>query len=159
MSLTNCFLDPTHHSNTIKQYKHNVIILKQFENFDFNLIKPSDNIKILSQRTEDKILTIKGLPVECVPSFVYSFDDDDEIGGYLVYCSKRWIQKEELGMFADILGRYLKLYFAEKYVINSQYCIVVDLYNRKFIRCSQLDEGAIPKVLDRTLEEINKITQ
>ena len=54
--LNELLLDPTHHSNTIKQYKHNVIILKQFENFDFNLIKPSDNIKILSQRTEDKIL-------------------------------------------------------------------------------------------------------
>ncbi len=157
--LNELLLDPTHHSNTIKQYKHNVIILKQFEHFDFNLIKPSDNIKILSQRTEDKILTIKGLPVECVPSFVYSFDDDDEIGAIWFIAQKDGFKKEELGMFADILGRYLKLYFAEKYVINSQYCIVVDLYNRKFIRCSQLDEGAIPKVLDRTLEEINKITQ
>lgn len=157
--LNELLLDTTHHSNTIKQYKHNVIILKHFENFDFNIFKPSDDITILPQHNEDKILPIKGLPVESAPSFVYSFKNNgnDEVGAIWFVAQKDGFKREELGMFADILLRYLKLHFSRKYDINHKYCIVVDLYNGSYIDYLQLEEGVIPKVLDKTLDEIKKI--
>ena len=157
--LNELLLDTAHHSNTIKQYKHNVTILNHFENFDFSVLKPPVGITILPQHNENKILAINGLPIESAPSFVYSFKNDgnDEVGAIWFVAQKDGFKREELGMFADILSRYLKLYFSKKYDINHKYCIVVDLYNGSYIDYLQLEEGAIPKVLNRTLDEIKKI--
>ena len=148
----------TTHGNTIKQYNHNIRILKNFEDFDFSIWKPTEEIKILNQYKENKILPIKGLPIEATPSFVFLFNNsgNEEVGAIWFVAQKDGFKALELGMFAEIMYIYLKTHFS-KYDINPNFCIVVDLYNGTHIDYLKLEEGAIHKVLNSTLDEIKKL--
>ncbi|MDR2890333.1 MAG: hypothetical protein LBV18_01810 [Alistipes sp.] len=151
--------DTSLHGGTIKQYNHNISILKRFEDFNFSTLRPSNDIKILSQRNGNKIIPIFGLPIESAPSYVYSFENSGkkEIGAIWFVAKKNGFKDFELGMFVDILHRYLKIIFLGKCEVNSKFCIAVDLFNRTHLNYYQLEHKEVAKMLNPIVSKMKEL--
>jgi hypothetical protein len=149
----------TVYARTKTMYRRNINLLSKFENFDSKKTRPSNKVKFLTKHKADSILTIKGLQVEATPHHVFTFkkNDIDQIGAIWFIAKLDGFEKNELGMFADILYRYLRSHFSKDYNLSSKYCIAVDVFNNLQVNYSQLEKGEIPIILDLTLDEIKKL--
>jgi hypothetical protein len=149
----------TEFKKTKTMYKRNIDILYNYEDFDLKKWKPSKKIKLLKKHKDDSILTIKGLQVQVIPHHVFTFQKNDveEIGAIWFIAKLDGYRKDELGMFADILYRYLRTHFSKDYILNSKYCIAVDVFNNFEVSYSQLEKREMPLTLNSTLDEIKKL--
>jgi len=149
----------TEFQRTKTMYGRNIDILIKYEVFDFKIWKPNEQITYIKKHKSDFILTIKGLPIEAVPHHVFSFQDEDikEIGAIWFIAKLEGYSKIELGMFTDILFRYLKNVFSKDYSLNPRYCIAVDVVNNFAVNYYQIEKGEVPSILDKTIDEIKKI--
>lgn len=141
-------------------YKRNLDILHQFETFDLDRLRPSDDMKILKQHKENQILTLKGLPIKVTPNYVFRFLKNDVfvIGAIWFIAQLDGFKKSDLGMFADIMYRYLQTHYSKEHDISPEYCIAVDVFNGYDINYLQLKEKVVPQILIPTIDEINKLT-
>jgi len=149
----------TEYNTTKTMYKRNIDIIYNFEDFDLNQWKPLEELKFIKKNKENSVLLIKGLQIQVTPNHVFTFQREgiDEIGSIWFIAKLNGFSKSELGMFADILYRYLKINFAKDYSPNGKYCIAVDVFNNFEVSFSQLENGEIPYLLNSTLDEIKKL--
>ena len=140
-------------------YRRNIDILYKYEVFDFKIWKPNEQITYIKKHKSDFVLTIQGLPIEAVPHHVFYFQGDDikEIGAIWFIAKLDGYREVELGMFTDILYRYLKNIFSTDYILNPRYCIAVDVVNNFAVNYYQIEKGEVPSILDKTIAEIKKI--
>lgn len=147
------------YKRTKLMYKRNIDILSKYENSDFKKLRPSKKLKFLKKQKDNSILSIKGLPILVSPHHVFTFqnDDDEQIGAIWFIAKLDGFKNDELGMFTDILHRYLNMHFSKTYTLNPKYCIAVDLFNNSAINYLQLEKGEFPKILNSTLEELKEL--
>lgn len=60
----------------------------------------------------------------------------------------------ELGVFTEVLYKYLHLYYSENYRIEPDYCLSVDIVNSNEVKYTKILNEEIPSLLDTTLDEI-----
>jgi hypothetical protein len=60
-------------------------------------------------------------------------------------------------MFSEMLYKFLKHNYAEKYELNSKYCVAADMLSGQIVSYSQIEDGSIPQILTPTLDAINKL--
>jgi len=141
------------------QFQRNIDILASFEDFDFQSIKPKTDLTFHKQPKNKSILDIEGFPIEAKPSHVFSFSENgsDEIGAVWFISKLNGYKKSELGMFADIVFRYLDEIFSEDYYVNPIFCIAVDVFNGQEVNYEAIRNGKIPTLIDKTIREIKEI--
>jgi hypothetical protein len=141
------------------QFQRNIDVLHNFKEYDFQHLKPNADLTFLRQPKNKSLLDINGLPIEAKPCHIYTFSEDnsEEIGGIWFIAKLGGFEKSELGMFADILYRYLDKYYSKKFYVNSNYCIAVDLFNGQEINYLDIKNGNIPMLIDTTIAEMKKI--
>jgi hypothetical protein len=141
------------------QFQRNIDIISNFKEYDFEHLKPNDALKFLKQTKHQTLLDIKELPVEAKPCHIFSFSENnsEEIGGIWFVAQLKGFRKSELGMFADILYRYLKKYYSKDFYVNPDYCIAVDLYNGQDVNYTEIQDGNIPILIDSTLDDLKKV--
>jgi hypothetical protein len=141
-------------------YKRNIEVLSNYAPSDLKKWIPTKKLNFLHKHKSDFILPIKGLPIEAKPHHVFTFNkaDIEQVGSIWFIAQLGGYSPEELGMFADAQYRYLKAHFSKKYPISVDYCVAVDAFNNYVVHFSELKTGAVPKILDATLDEINKLT-
>jgi len=144
---------------TKTMYKRNISILNNYKEFDFKKWRPLKNITFLTKHKSNFILKIKGLEVEVKPHHVFTFQNGSttEVGAIWFIAKLNGFRKEELGMFTDILYRYLKIHHSKNNVVNSKYCIAVDVFNSLDVNYRELETGKVTAVLDSCLDEIRKL--
>lgn len=105
------------------------------------------------------MLTIKGLQIQAKPSHIYTYGKkgEEKIGAIWFIAKINGYSEEEVGMFCDMLYRFLKHNYSKKYQLIPNHCISVDMLNGHIIDYSQLEAGRPPQVLAPTLDEINKL--
>ena len=140
-------------------YERNISILYGFENFDFTLWKPKEEMTFLKKHKSDFVQGIRGLQLKATPQHVFSYESDgvDLVGSIWFIAKLGGYRKDELGMFTDILFRYLKNTFSKEYDPAPTYCIAVDTVNNIAVNYRELQEGKVPLLLDKTLDEIKKL--
>ncbi len=108
-------------------YRRNIDILYNYEDFDLKKWRPSKTLGYLKKTKDHSVLTIKGLPVKATPHHVFSFTRNgiQEIGAIWFIAKLNGFKKVELGMFVEILYRYLKVHYSRKHDLNTKYCIAV----------------------------------
>lgn len=146
--------------NRIKnQFQRNIDILNNFKDYDFKHLKPVSDVTFLKQPKFKSILDIKGFPVEAKPCHIYTFSESnsEEIGGIWFIAKLNGYKKSELGMFADILYRYLDKHYSKDFHINPNYCIAVDLFNGQEVNYSEIENGEVPILIELALDELNKL--
>lgn len=151
-------LENSEYDRTKTMYKRNIAILYSFEDIDFKKWRPSNKITFIKKHNPNSVISIKGLQVQATPHHVltYQKNGDKEIGAIWFIAKLGGYKKDELGMFADILYRYLKINFSKDYTLNPKYCIAVDVVNNFDVKYSQIEEAEIPAILIPTIDEIRK---
>lgn len=143
---------------TKDQFQKNIDVLNSFKDYDIKHLKPNANLTFLKQPKSQAILDIKGLPIEAKPCHIFSFSENnsDEIGGIWFIAQIKGFTKSELGMFCDMLFRYLKKHYSKQFYVNPKYCIAVDLYNGQDINYSEILNGKISSLIESTIEDLKK---
>lgn len=141
------------------QFLRNIEIINNFKDYDLELLKPNVDLTYLKQTKHKAILDIHGFPVQAKPCHVFSFSENnsEEIGGIWFVAQLKGFKKSELGMFVDILYRYLDKHYSKDYYINPDYCVAVDLYNGQEVNYTEIQNGNIPILIDSTLDDLKKI--
>jgi len=144
---------------TKTMYKRNIDILYNYEDFDFKKWRPTRKMEFLKKNKADSILTIKGLQVQAIPHHVFTYQKDEfeEVGAIWFIAKLNGFRKEELGIFADILYRYLNTHFSKDYNLNPKFCIAVDVFNNYEVNYSQIQRKEVSMLLNSTLDEIKKL--
>ncbi|MGS2738767.1 hypothetical protein [Sinomicrobium sp. M5D2P17] len=140
------------------QFQRNIDILANFQDFDFQHLKPNLELAFLKRPKVKSIIIVKDFPIEVKPSYVFSFSENnsEEIGAVWFVVKLGGFKKSELGMFADIMYRYLDKHYSKDFFVNPNYCIAVDLFNGQEVRYSEIQNGDIPILIDTTIEEIKR---
>ncbi|MCF8337920.1 MAG: hypothetical protein K9I74_08050 [Bacteroidales bacterium] len=141
------------------QFQRNVDILTNFTDFDFKEIKPNASLTFHKKPIDKSILDINGIPLQAKPDHVFSFsiNNSEEIGGVWFIAQIDGYNKEELGMFVDILYRYLYKHFSKDFYVNTTYCIAVDVYKGQYVSYEDIEKGYIPKLIEQTIDEIKSL--
>lgn len=141
------------------QFQRNIDIINNFKDYDFEHLKPTGDLTFLKQVKNHFILKIKGFPVESKPCHVFTFSENnsEEIGGIWFIAQLKGFKKSELGMFTDILYRYLEEHYSKEFYVNPRYCVAVDLYNAQEVNYEEIKNGEVPILIEQTLDEISKI--
>ncbi|MEC4004887.1 hypothetical protein OX283_009490 [Flavobacterium sp. SUN052] len=144
---------------TKDQFQKNIDLINNFKDFDMQLLKPNADLTFLKQPKNQSILDIKGLPIEAKPCHIFSFSENnsEEIGGIWFIAQKEGFKKSELGMFADILYRFLKKHYEKKFFVNPAYCIAVDLFNGQEANYGEIKNGNIPILIESTIHDLKKL--
>lgn len=140
------------------QFQRNLDIVNNFKDYDFKHLKPDVDLIFLTQPKAHAILNIKGFPIEAKPCHIFTFSNNksEEIGGIWFVAQLEGFKNSELGMFVDILYRYLDKYYSKNFYINPDYCIAVDLYNGQEVSYSEIQKGKIPILIDSTLDDLKE---
>jgi len=143
---------------TKNMYQRNMTILNNYKDYEIKKWRPKE-IELVSKNKDHSVLTLKGLEIQVTPQHVFKMkkNDTEEIGAIWFIAKLGGFKKDELGMFADILYRYLRTHHAKTYSINPKYCIAVDVFNKIDISYLHLEEGRVASVLNATLDEIKKL--
>lgn len=149
----------TQHVLTKQRWQKNIDILFAFQEYDMTSIKPAGKLTFLKKPKDKSILKIKDVLIESNPSHVFTFLNNgfEEIGAVWFVIKKDGFNKSELGMFTDIMYRYLILNYSDKFIINPKYCITIDLVNCQEVNYYQLLNGDISFLLDNTIDEVKKL--
>lgn len=152
-------LEAAENFNTKNMYTRNIEILNSFESFDFTNIRPSAKMNFLKKKKNDYILIVKGIPIQVKPHYVFSFENNgrQEVGAIWFIAKLKGFKRNELGIFTDILYRYLLTHFSDQYSINSNFCVAVDVFKKVEVSYLQLENNEITKVLDSTLDTIKSL--
>lgn len=141
------------------QFQRNLDIVNNFKDYDFQHLKPNADLTFLTQPKDRAILNIKGFPIEAKPCHIFTFSNNnsEEIAGIWFVAQINGFKKSELGMFADILYRYLDKHYSKDFYINPDYCIAVDLYNGQEANYAEILNGKIPELIDSTLDDLKEV--
>lgn len=144
---------------TKDMYKRNIEILYNYEDFDFKKLQPQRKMAFQRKPKAYSVLTLKGLQIQSNPSHVFTFERNGvkEIGAIWFIAKLGGYKKDELGMFADILFRYLNTNYPDDYVLNSKYCVAVDVVNVHQVSYAQIQKAEIPEILVTTIGEIKRL--
>lgn len=151
--------DGAGNKKTKDMYQRNIGILYNYIDVDLKKWRPVKKLKFPRKHKEEYILNLKGLQVEVKPHHVFTFEknSEEQVGAIWFIAQLEGFKKEELGLFVDILFRYLKTHYSKNRKINPKYCIAVDVIKNFEINYSQMEKGEIPRLLNSTLDEINKL--
>lgn len=152
-------LEGVENKRTILQYQSNIDVLHNFEDFDLKKVKPSGKILLLKKHSSDFILNLFGLDVEAKPCYVFSFEYKgiQQVGAIWFIAQKGGFSKGDLGMFADILYKYLETHYSASYTVSPRYCMAIDVFNNTQVNYAQIQKGEIEAALKPTLFEIKKL--
>jgi hypothetical protein len=141
------------------RFQRNIDILHNFEDFDFQELKPNAEVKYITKSTDKSILDIKGLPIQAKPDLVFTFSNNinKEIGAIWFIAQLNGYDKSELAIFSDVLYRYLDKHFSKDYFVNPSYCMAVDAKKAQYIRYKDIEEGRVAKLLEQTIDDIIKL--
>ncbi len=152
-------LNDTEIKQTKSMYQRNIDILTAFKDFDFSDLKPISNLKYEKLARVSTIMTVKGFPLYINPDVIYSFNINgkDEIGALWLIQQQNSFSKPELGMFCEILYRFLVNNYGANFQISENFCVVIDTCGAQRITYSEmLSEGSF-FLIDNTLEEIQTL--
>lgn len=146
-------------TNTKNMYLRNIEILQNYQKMNLKKMRPLQIPSFLKKSTGNTILTIKGLEVETQPNHIYLFGNkgEEKVGAIWFTAKVNGYRIEEVGMFCDMLYRFLKHNYSKKYEITSKYCIAVDVFGGQTVDYSKIEDGSLQPVLNQTLDEINKL--
>lgn len=141
------------------QFQRNFDVLYNFKEFDFKEIKPNEEFVFQQKQKVKSILQINELPIQAKPDHVFTFsrNERDEVGAVWFIAQLNGFDKGELGMFVDILYRYLITHYSEDFFVNASYCFAIDVNKVQSVSYKDIEEGTVPKLLDKTIENLKKL--
>jgi hypothetical protein len=151
--------DSAIHKTSKIMYMQNIEIINTYSELNKENWRPTQKIKFESISSSNYIMKIEEINIKMKPSIVYTFNlsGKDQIGGLWFVSQKDGFSKVELGMFCDVLNRYLNVNYSDRYVINNTYCTVVDVMKGNYINYQELEDGKVYEAFIPTIREIKSL--
>ena len=148
----------TKRTQSKNMYQKNIENLQNYKAMDLKKIRPTQKLSFLKRSTGNPILTIRGLQVEAKPSLIFTFGNkDEEKVGAIWFTSKiNGYSIEEVGMFSEMLYRFLRHNYSNKYHLIAKCCIAIDLISGNTIDYSKIEDGSVYALLNSTLDQLNR---
>lgn len=152
-------IDSTSISITRKMYQQNIAVLQNYKTLDLKKLRPTGTLNFLKKSSGTPLLTIKGLQIQTKPSLIYTFGKEDElkVGAVWFTAKIEGYTIEEVGLFCEMLQRFLRHNYSKKYEVSSKYCVSVEMLSRHLVSHAQIEAGTVPASLIKTLDEINRL--
>uniref|UniRef100_F4C8W0 Uncharacterized protein n=1 Tax=Sphingobacterium sp. (strain 21) TaxID=743722 RepID=F4C8W0_SPHS2 len=140
-------------------FQRNINILYNFEDFEFAKLKPTVELSYLSKPNSKSIITIKGLPLQVLPTHVFTFKENDtkKIGTVWFVAKLGGYQENELAIFTDVLFRYLKANYANEFEIDPKFCISMDVTTLKNVAYNKILNGNVASSLTLSIDSIKAL--
>lgn len=140
----------------ITMYHRNLNILMKFKDFNINQFRPNKIHCFQSLKKEQKIININEIPIYINPNLVFCFEQDGKIkvGGILFTPNLTGYKKSQLGLFSEILYKFLEQNYSNEYKISEEFCIAIDTYNVQIITYKEVISGNIKPILNEIISEI-----
>ncbi|MGU9937940.1 hypothetical protein ACNFNZ_05090 [Empedobacter brevis] len=140
-------------------YQRNIEILTSFIDFDLEDLKPKVECKFESIPKQLKVIQVDNFPIFVNPNLIFSFENKgkNEIGAIWLVPKLNGFNKTELGMFCEMLYRFLVKNYGSEYQISEEYCLVIDTFNAQKIDYFDLLKGNVPFLIDKTLKELKEL--
>lgn len=144
---------------TKMQYTQNIEVLQSMLDYDFELIRPKEGFAQVKSIYEQKTFEINGFPIQAWPTSVFSFEKDSEkyIGAVWFITNKESFKNSELGMFAEMLYRYLSKWYSSKFTVEPAFCIALEPKRGAHVTYKMIEDGDIVSILDKSINEIKSL--
>jgi hypothetical protein len=148
--------DGTQNTGTKAMYRRNIDILASFKDFNHTDLRPKKVLKFETVQKVHKILSVKSIPLYVTPSllFVHERNGKTELGAVWLVAKLNGFKKAELGMFCELLFKFLTKNYADRYQISEDLCIAVDTYSVQKVTYTELLAGKFPFLIKKTVDEI-----
>lgn len=142
---------------TKNQFQINIDILFSMQDYDFNGIHPPADLNKL--KLHGNIIQINDLPIQVRPQHIFGYEIDENlhIGGVWFVAKKGGYTEGELGIFTSALYQYFVKRYGDKYTIDPNYCVAIDISSVKDVRYNQILGGEIPNLLKPSIENLKKL--
>ncbi|WP_127132978.1 hypothetical protein [Pseudoflavitalea rhizosphaerae] len=152
-------LQNTSHSITKNMYQRNISILEKYRGMSLKMLRPNGKLSFLKKSSVNPIITIKGLEIECKPSHIYTFGtkDAEKVGAIWFTAKVNGYKLEEVGVFCEMLYKFLRHNYSNKYELAPKYCTAIDMLSDQIVNYSQIESGSVVQALTPTLDELNKL--
>lgn len=149
----------TPHTISKNMYLRNIEILQTYKKMDWKTFRPTDEILFLKKSSGNRLLTIKGLEVETKPSHIYMFGKkgEEKVGAFWFIAKKDGYRNEEIGMFCEMLYRFLRHNYSKKFEVSLNHCVAADMTTGRIVDYATIERGELPQNLTPTLEAINAL--
>lgn len=139
-------------------YQRNIDILNSFKEFDILNLRPGIIQSFETIHKDQKIINISNFPIYINPNLVFSFErkGKKEIGAFILISQLDGYKKSQLGMFCEILYKFLTTNFSKDYQVAEDYCIAIDTCLSQTITYAELSNGTYPLLISSTIEDLNK---
>lgn len=144
------------YSRTKLMYQRNLHILHTLEDFDFNSLKPSFEVKFLKKPKILQIVEILDLPLKIAPTHVFTYEENGTtfIGGLWIACKLEGYTNSELATFTEALYKYLEKNYSNEYVIDKRYCSSLDAFTGNVVNYEEIEDGSTVSIFDSTIPMI-----
>jgi len=141
------------------RHRKNIEIVNNFKDFNIYEIRPIKILKFESIHKSQKVISVNDLPLYLNPNMVFSFEKNGkkEIGSIWLLPKAKGYKKNELGLFCEILHRFLTKHFADNYQISDNFCVAIDTVSTQRVAYKEIISGAVPLSADKTLSEIKSL--
>ncbi|MFH6992456.1 hypothetical protein [Flavobacterium sp. FlaQc-48] len=152
-------IDQTEKKGTKDRFQKNIDILHIFEEFDYQHLKPTEELNFHKNSNSKSLITLNGVVIEIKPTHIFSYNNLDfkEIGAVWFIVKKDGFKQGELGMFSEIMYRYLDANYSKEFKISPENCIAIDLFNGYDVNYSQIVKNEIPHLLDNTIDDLKRL--
>lgn len=103
-----------HHKKQVKNmYQQNINILNNFEEFDFNSLRPKTKLTFQKRPKENSIVIVEDIPLFADPHHVFTFNAEGEnlVGSIWFIAKKNGLTFKELSFASELMHRYLKNHY------------------------------------------------
>lgn len=152
-------IENTDYKRTKIMYQRNADILYNFEDYNFEILRPMHEISFLKKPEILSIIDILKLPVKINPHHVYTFEQEGVkyIGGLWITCKLGGYTYQELASYTEGLYKYLNKHYSQEYKISSEYCISLDITSGNKVCYSEIENGTYIPILESTIELIKEV--
>jgi hypothetical protein len=151
-------LTNTARSITKNMYQQNLALLSKYKRINLVPFRPSGELTFLKKSSSNAVLTVKGFQIVSNPSLIYTFGKKgrEQIGGIWFTAKINGYAIEEVGMFCDLLYKFLNHNYSKKYSVIPKYCIAIDTFSANTVTYANIESGKTPQVLSSTFDEISR---
>lgn len=130
-----------------------------FIDIDLEDLKPKDEFKLKYVPKQLKVINVDDFPIFIDPNLLFSFENEGKnyIGAIWLVPQLNGFRKNELGMFCELLYKFLLKNFGNEYQVSENYCIVIDTFNAQIINYLDLLSSNIPFLVKKTLKELEEL--
>jgi hypothetical protein len=149
-------IEATEIKKTKSMHSRNVEILTNFKEFNHQEIRPEEVISFVSVQKVQKIYSIDNIPLYLNPNLVFTFEENGKknIGAIWLIAKLDGFTKSELGMFCELLYRFLIKNYSEEYQVSEKFCTAVDTFGAQRIDYAEMLQNKVPFLIQKTIDEL-----